>query len=238
MHSIDSYPQQIACEGFAVLQSVIDDTTVDSVIAAIDKLPECDSVRRSKSIYGVRNLLEVCPAVNELARSSSIRSLATPILGDSCFAVRATYFDKVSDANWKVPWHQDTAVLVRNRIETEGFTAWSEKAGALHVQPPESVLHGMLAIRVHLDDCRSSNGPLRVLAGSHTRRWPCELLESAKAMHDEVTCEVPAGGAMAMRPLLLHASSPASSPNHRRVVHIEYTAIDLPNGLEWRNRVH
>jgi hypothetical protein len=36
-----------------------------------------------------------------------------------------------------------------------------------------------------------------------------------------------------MRPLLLHASSPSINPQHRRVIHIEYTGVDLPHELEW-----
>lgn len=36
-----------------------------------------------------------------------------------------------------------------------------------------------------------------------------------------------------MRPLLLHASSPAASPGHRRVLHVEYAAAGLPGGLQW-----
>ena len=38
---------------------------------------------------------------------------------------------------------------------------------------------------------------------------------------------------MAMRPLLLHASSAAREGRHRRVVHIEYAASPLPFGLDW-----
>ena len=40
-----------------------------------------------------------------------------------------------------------------------------------------------------------------------------------------------------MRPLVLHASAAAQSPSHRRVIHIEYASEDLPNGLQWNNRV-
>jgi len=40
-----------------------------------------------------------------------------------------------------------------------------------------------------------------------------------------------------MCPLTLHASGPSASANHRRVIHIEYAAADLPVGLEWNNRV-
>jgi hypothetical protein len=36
-----------------------------------------------------------------------------------------------------------------------------------------------------------------------------------------------------MRPLILHASSPAEVPSHRRVVHLEYAADCLPGTVEW-----
>jgi hypothetical protein len=36
-----------------------------------------------------------------------------------------------------------------------------------------------------------------------------------------------------MKPLVLHASSPAAEPGHRRVIHIDYASCALPSGLEW-----
>jgi hypothetical protein len=45
--------------------------------------------------------------------------------------------------------------------------------------------------------------------------------------------EVKRGGVLAMRPLVLHSSSAAQTPRHRRVIHIEYSATVLPEGLEW-----
>ena len=40
-----------------------------------------------------------------------------------------------------------------------------------------------------------------------------------------------------MRPLLVHASSPATVPSRRRVVHLEFAAAELPSPLEWAERV-
>ena len=48
-----------------------------------------------------------------------------------------------------------------------------------------------------------------------------------------VDCLVPAGGAVIMRPLLLHASASATGTARRRVIHLEYAAEALPVGLEW-----
>ena len=36
-----------------------------------------------------------------------------------------------------------------------------------------------------------------------------------------------------MRPLLLHASASGTALGHRRVIHLEYAAEALPEGLEW-----
>ena len=134
-------------------------------------------------------------------------------------------------------WHQDLTIAVRERHEVPGFAFWSEKAGVMHVQPPVSILENMLAVRLHLDDCGPDNGPVRVLPGSHRHGRIAESeIPAWRQRVAEVVCTVPRGGVLLMRPLLLHASSPAVSPSRRRVVHIEYAADGLPGGLEWRWR--
>ena len=54
----------------------------------------------------------------------------------------------------------------------------------------------------------------------------------------EVICEAPRGAVLAMRPLVLHCSSPATAPSHRRVLHLEFAAQPLPGGLEWPDCGH
>lgn len=41
------------------------------------------------------------------------------------------------------------------------------------------------------------------------------------------------GGSAVDASLLLYASSPSHLPGHRRVIHIDYVSISLPNGLRW-----
>ena len=237
MLDAEQYVDLICRDGFAIVEDVVDPDRVDQLRDAITELPEGDEVRRKTNVYGIRNLLEVCAATRELAGASEIRDLVVPVLGPDCFAVRATFFDKVPDANWKLRYHQDSVIAVKERHETPGFTSWSNKAGVLQVRPPEGVLADMLAIRIHLDDSTRQNGPLRVLAGSHQRRWPREAISQCKASFQEVTCEVPEGGVLAMRPLVLHASSASEIPQHRRIIHIEYARNHLPGRLEWHTRV-
>jgi hypothetical protein len=52
-----------------------------------------------------------------------------------------------------------------------------------------------------------------------------------------VECFAERGAILAFRPLILHASSAATAPAHRRVIHIEFAAAELPEPLEWQYRV-
>ena len=95
----------------------------------------------------------------------------------------------------------------------------------------------MLAIRLHLDESNEDDGPLRVVPGSHKAGRLAAEEVVAWRERPSVICTVPNGGAILMRPLLVHASSSCSKPEARRVIHLEFAAFDLPGGLEWRDRV-
>jgi len=95
----------------------------------------------------------------------------------------------------------------------------------------------MITVRLHLDDCGPEHGPLRVIPDSHREgRLDREAITRWRETvpTEEITCR--AGDALLMRPLLLHASSKATRPKHRRVLHVEYAAEELPGGLEWHQK--
>ncbi len=186
---------------------------------------------------GIRNLLEL-RSVQDLIHVPALRAMATAWVGDDAFVVRGILFDKTPSANWKVAWHQDLTVAVREPRSAPDFGAWSTKEGVLHVQAPAHVLERMVAIRVHLDDCGLDDGPVRVLPGSHRHgRLSATQIKAWIERAEPVACPVERGGILAFRPLLLHASSPATSPGHRRVVHLEFASGSLPHGLEWHTRM-
>lgn len=230
-----NYIDDIAREGFAVIEGVLDSETVDSLIRELAKarVDELGSQRAGRA-FGLRNLLNAVPATRELANSAALRSLVNPILGNTARVVRSIYFDKHKNANWKVAWHQDLTIAVREKLDVEGFNAWSIKAGIAHVQPPLSILNNLLTLRVHLDHTDDSNGALRVLPGTHRHgRLDANQIQYWKENQRIVTCSVPRGGVMVMRPLLLHSSLSALEPEHRRVLHFEYSSVELPAELEW-----
>lgn len=225
----------VAREGFAVEPEVVGRDVVRRLLTACSPAESAGAAARERRdrVYAMRNLLAV-PAVRALSESAAVRRLVVPVLGPGCRAVRGLLFDKTPGANWKVAWHQDLSIAVRARRNVPGYGPWSVKAGVQHVQPPVGVLRDMMTVRLSLDDCFADNGPLNVLPGSHADGVlsPTQV-EAWRRRVAPVACTVPAGGAVLMRPLLLHASSAAASPRHRRVIHLEFAAWDLPGGLEW-----
>jgi len=186
--------------------------------------------------FGTRDLL-TRESVCRIATSPHVKTLIERLIGRGAFAVRAIWFDKTEDANWKVVWHQDRAIAVAARLEANDFGPWSTKQGVQHTLAPAAILEGMVSLRIHLDTCDTDNAPLRVIPGSHRFGVIAENDIAVHRRQQETECTAEAGDAILMRPLLLHASSPSKKPGHRRVIHIEYAAHNLPNGLEWHARV-
>jgi hypothetical protein len=229
-----SLETHIAEDGFAIVEKVLTPLQVDSLIFSLEKVDNSEGVRSRGGVFALRNLLDASPKVRALASSQEIRNLVEPILGPNSFPVRGILFDKIPEANWKVPWHQDVTIAVQQRADVDEFGPWSMKAGVLHVQPPARILENMLSVRIHLDNCSETNGALKVIPGSHSKgKLPDEKVQALRESKLSYTCVVNAGGVLLMRPLLLHASSSSEEPAHRRVIHIDYAASALPTGLEW-----
>jgi hypothetical protein len=225
---------QLESAGFALRESVLSEAGCERLLAAF---ADWSQSHRHPAGAGVRNLLRDLPAVGEVAASQPVRNVVAAVLGAAAFPVRALWFDKTPEANWKVPWHQDLAIAVAERREVPSFTGWSVKDGVPHVHPPSVILERMITVRLHLDACGPDNGPLRVLPGSHRGgRLTAADIAVWRERTDAVECVVPRGGALLICPLLLHASSAALRPGHRRVLHLEFAAEELPGGLRWAFR--
>ena len=210
-------------DGFAVLPALLSDA----------ELSHIDAAMAGRAEVGARDLLDAPWCVALAGRIQDDARLAGA-LPRTHVAVQCTSFEKSVERNWLVSVHQDVAIPVAARIEHPALGGWSNKAGTWFVQPPAGVLAQLVAVRLHLDDCASGDGPLNVVAGSHRHG----RLDGARAIalrdaQDVVACPVPRGGAMLMRPLLLHASSKATGASRRRVLHFLFGPRRLPLGLAW-----
>ena len=214
-------------QGFAIVPSVLTAKDVTKLLAHMDG----SSIKRCKA--GVRHAMRL-NLVRELAGDERLLKIAKASLGPAACPFKATIFDKSETANWLVMWHQDTALPLRERRESPGWGPWSMKDGICYAHAPAEALSQVLALRVHLDDSNGDNGPLRVLPTTHTLGVlnDSEIHNPAERVA-AVECLVPKGGVLAMKPLIVHASSKSTSANPRRVLHIEYAASGkIDNELE------
>ena len=210
---------------------MIPEILLDAEAAALRESLLRTDLHRSRA--GIRHALKDA-SVAAFAQNARLRAIAGAVLGNTAFPYRATLFDKSPGANWLVVWHQDTALPLTERRETKAWGPWSVKDGVIYAHAPADALSRVLALRVHLDASTVENGSLRVLPGTHNRGvLNDDAIHELAAQIEAVDCEVPEGGVLAMRPLIVHSSPKSQSKIPRRVLHIEYAASrDAGDGLQ------
>jgi hypothetical protein len=216
---------QFETDGYAVADGILSSEELRRVRSNVSEL--------ATGRAGTRKLLDA-PWCQALARRLSRDPRVSALLPSEPHVVQCTLFEKTLDKNWLVPLHQDLSIPVAERVGSARCTGWSEKEGDVFVQPPVSVLAGLVAARVHLDTCDERNGAMRVVPGSHRLgRLNSVQAREARVLRGELIAPVTMGGVMVMRPLVLHASSKSSADLPRRVLHFVYGPGTLPEGLKW-----
>lgn len=212
-------------DGYAVREAVLSAAECGTLLNALSAMVDIDRA-------GVRNLMSI-EVVAETANDVWLLALVKELAGQNLIPYKAILFNKTGKANWLVAWHQDTALPLEQDVMADGWGPSSVKDGVAFSHAPAKVLNEILALRIHLDPSTSTNGPLRVIPGSHRDRISDdvafrELVD--KGPRVEVT--VDRGGVIAMRPLLIHASSKCLRDEPRRVLHIEYApTLQIAEGV-------
>lgn len=228
-----SHADAIRDSGYTIVPNALETDLLEELSAAIEEVREGPGVRTRDGVYAIRNLIRLAPDVRKALDAPVVSALARSTLGEHAFLVRGLFFDRVPRTGWKAPWHQDATVPVRERGDATGFGSWTKKAGVVYANAPPGVLAGMLSIRLYLDDCDDQHGALKVVPMSHNfGRLPVDSIPQFTSSEVEV-CRVPRGGALAMKPLLLRASLPASEQRPGRVIHFDFAHRPLPQPLEW-----
>lgn len=212
--------------GFAIIPDVF---AAFEIAGVIDSLAQ---TRVPHSRAGIRHLM-ADPHVASFARSGGLIEIASAILRKPAIPYRATLFDKSPDVNWKVTWHQDTALPLKEKKELRGWGPWSIKDGLNYTHATAEALEQIIALRIHLDPSTESNGPLRVIPGTHNLGvLSDEEVARISVEREAITCCGSRGSVLAMRPLLIHSSSKSTTDEPRRVLHIEYaSSLLLPDGM-------
>jgi len=120
-------------------------------------------------------------------------------------------------------------------LQLPGFSNWTVKNNQFAVQPPLDILKDNFTVRIHLDNTDAENGALKVIPRSHLD----EQISHPTSFNpqQEFICDTDAGGVMIMRPLLLHASNRTTNNKRRRVLHIEFSKANLPQQINWSERM-
>lgn len=206
--------ENLATRGFCQMPSGIDGTLLAQLR---DEIFNNDAP-------GARCLLDL-PLVAQTAVELKTALVGAGVLATDAVAIQAIAFDKTPLVNWNVSWHQDLMFPFTKRVSAAGYDMACLKGSVDFARPPRTILERLLATRLHLDDCDETNGPLRLVPGSHRDGMIAQANIAARAaLSGEVTALAGEGDILAMRPLLLHASSKAQKPRHRRVLHIVFYA--------------
>ncbi|MFY7669494.1 phytanoyl-CoA dioxygenase family protein [Tenacibaculum sp. MEBiC06402] len=222
--------------GFSVLADLYSDKEISGILACIENAgQDGNSFMKTKDLFAIRQLINNVPELSDLLFNEKLIELISDLSESEYFLTKAIYFDKPSESNWFVAYHQDLSISVDQKMELGNYSNWTFKRGQYGVQPPIEILEDTITIRIHLDKTDKNNGALKVIPKSHlngivrvdSKDWNLE---------DEFVCEVEKGGAMLMKPLTLHASNRTTSGKKRRVIHLEFNKRNLPEPLSWLER--
>ena len=226
LHWLSRCEASLTRDGYGYLLRTDTAQTIGA-LSAFDGLP-IDTQSGSCRVPASHSLVDL------LLRQSGVAAFLIGTVGAGVRAVRAIAFDKTGKSNWFVPWHQDRTIAVQCRDDRADVINWTVKNGNPHCEPPIARLESMMTLRWHLDPVRDSDGPLKVLPTTHRRgRMEQAAIHALAQTSDPVALTAERGDIVAMRPLLVHASSRRTSGGRRRIVHVEFAAGDPPRPLQW-----
>ncbi len=216
--------------GFHIIEEVYSSMEVTQIISLIDS-------EVTPNQFGIREFLIDKPNLCKKIFNTKLLQVIKHVSPNCKKAIKSIYFDKPPSVNWNVNWHQDLTINLTNRKEVDYYKNWRKKDQRYVVQPNKEFLENIFTIRIHLDDCSETNGALRVIENSHLNGVVSikEWIKGKKGI--EKICEVKKGGILLIKPLLLHSSKRAENEINRRVIHIEFTDKELPDGLMWKEKV-
>lgn len=228
----------IADKGFSVISNVFSAEEIERITKVIQNIDTSkETFRKSEDLFAIRQFLKEVPDVKDLIFNKNLKMIIKEIFGDNYFVVKSIYFDKPEKSNWYVAYHQDLTISVDKKIDLENFGPWTTKQNQFAVQPPLDILENIFTIRIHLDETDENNGALKVVPKSHAKGiYRPETIDWN--VETENICNVEKGGLMIMKPLLLHGSNRTTNGKKRRVIHIEFSNKELPEVLNWSERIN
>ena len=234
---LQKHKTEISQKGFTIINDVFSEEEINQIIDVIDSIDTSkETFRKSEDLFAIRQFLKEVPESHQFIFNDNIRKIINEIFGNNYFVVKSIYFDKPEKSNWYVSYHQDLTISVDKKLDINGFGPWTTKQNQFAVQPPIDYLKNIFTIRIHLDNTDENNGALKVVPNSHRKEiYRPETIDWN--VETEEICSVNKGGIMIMKPLILHGSNRTTNNQKRRVIHIEFSNMELPEEINWSERL-
>ena len=235
---LGQHKTEISNKGFTIINDVFSEKEINQIINVIDSIDTSkETFRKSEDLFAIRQFLKEVPESHQFIFNDNVNKIINEIFGNDYFVVKSIYFDKPEKSNWYVSYHQDLTISVDKKLDLEGFGPWTTKQNQFAVQPPIYYLKNIFTIRIHLDDTDENNGALKVVPNSHSKEiYRPETIDWN--VETEEICSVNKGGIMIMKPLILHGSNRTTNHQKRRVIHIEFSNMELPEEINWSERLN
>lgn len=236
--NLQNHKNSISDNGFTVINNIFSNEEIDKIIHVLENIDTSkETFRKSEDLFAIRQFLKEIPEVKDLIFNENIKTIIKEIFGEKYFAVKSIYFHKPEKSNWYVAYHQDLTISVDKKVDLLNFGPWTTKQNQFAVQPPLDILENIYTIRIYLDDTDENNGALKVVPKSHAKGiYRPETIDWN--VETEEICNVKKGGIMIMKPLTLHGSNRTTNSKKRRVIHIEFSDRELPEELNWSERIN
>jgi len=238
LNNLQNNKSHILEYGFAVINNVFSQKELEEINHVLQHIDTSkENFRKSEDLFAIRQFLKEVPEIKDLVFNENIQKVVKEIFGEHYFVVKSIYFDKPETSNWYVAYHQDLTISVDKKLDLPDFGPWTTKKNQFAVQPPLDILENIYTIRIHLDDTDENNGALKVVPKSHSKGiYRPETIDWT--IETEEICNVEKGGIMMMKPLTLHGSNRTTNGKKRRVIHIEFSDMELPEVLQWSERMN
>lgn len=226
-----SYISELNNNGYSIVPQLYSKEEIYNIAQCIANHPSSTNTEHHH-VFAIRQFLKTIPELKPLLFTNKAKLLLNSYFKTNHHLSKAIYFNKPPQSNWFVSYHQDLSISVKEKVEIDQYTHWTKKHGQLGVIPPTPILDNVITLRIHLDKTTKDNGALKVIPQSHLHGvLRPETLTNKK--EKEVISEASPGDVMLMKPLTLHASDKTTNNTFRRIIHLEFSSLDLEHPLEW-----
>ena len=104
-------------EGYDVISKLYSNTEIAQISNCIDIVEnEGNCFIKKKNLFAIRQLINCVPKLPSLLFNANLKSLLSTLSDSKLFLTKAIYFDKPSESNWFVGYHQDLSISVDKKI--------------------------------------------------------------------------------------------------------------------------